>query len=226
MHSCRSDIGLRLEPVYFFLLHPGTNIVLLDFLLARPMLPAKAPYSFEWNHNRFSFHLLKNGTLRSIRLLVCSPIQSWLVHCSTDVSSWDSMLARPMLQAKTPCLLSQCFRQRLLAWFGSHRVPRSGGPSLRHHRNPCTKRIHCLVLLAYLSSPIHGIALWPAAIITTIAPRLILLSNDVQRKFARVRRKLFESWKLCIRRKLFESWKLCIRRKLFKSWKLCLWTPH
>ena len=41
MHSCNSDIGLRLEPVYFSLLRPGTNI-LLDFLLARPMLPAEA----------------------------------------------------------------------------------------------------------------------------------------------------------------------------------------
>jgi hypothetical protein len=32
MHSCKSDIGLQLEPVYFFLLRPGTNI-LLDFYL-------------------------------------------------------------------------------------------------------------------------------------------------------------------------------------------------
>ncbi len=152
MHSCKFKIGLQLEPVYFFLLHPGTNILMNFYLLgqcSRPRLlillsgtvtgslchrykPAyfflfwpRISYSFEWNRNRFSFHLLKNGTVCSICLLVCSPIWSWLVHCSTDESSWASLLARPMLQAETPCLLGQCFQPRLLAWFGSRRVPRS-----------------------------------------------------------------------------------------------------
>ncbi len=85
----------RYKPSYFFLFWPRIS------------------YSFEWNRNRFSFHLLKNGMVRSISLLVCSPIRSWLVHCSTNAPGWDSLLAQPI------------FPPRLLTWFGSCRVPRS-----------------------------------------------------------------------------------------------------
>jgi hypothetical protein len=47
-------------------------------------------------------------------------------------------------------------------------------------------------LLVYLSSPIHGIASWPAAIITTIAP-----SAPVWSCYPMMFRKLFKSWIIC-----------------------------
>jgi hypothetical protein len=122
MHSCKSDIGLQLEPVYY---HSSTA----------SWYQHTAGFSLD-NSKRFKTEkiqtlalvgsrLSKNGTVRSIRLLVHSPISSWLVHCSTNESGQDSLLALPMLLAETPCLLSQCFWPRLLAWFGSRRVPRS-----------------------------------------------------------------------------------------------------
>ncbi len=95
MHSCNPDIGFQLEPVYYH-----------------------STASWYQHTAGFSLDSSKRSETEKIRTLT-------LVHCSTDESGWDSLLARPMLPAKTPCLLSQCFRPRLLARFGSRRVPRS-----------------------------------------------------------------------------------------------------
>ncbi len=121
MHSCKSDIGLQLEPVYYHSTaswYQHTDGFSLDSLKRSE---TEKIQTLTLVGSRSS----KNGMVRSVRLLICSPIQSWLVHCSTDESGWDSLLAWPMLLAKTPCLLGQCFRPRLLAWFGSCKVPRS-----------------------------------------------------------------------------------------------------
>ncbi len=95
MHSCKSDISLRLELVYY--------------------------------HSTASWYQHTSGILlNSSKRFETEKIQTLtLVHCSTNESGWDSLLAWPMLPAETPCLLGQCFRLRLLAWFGSCRVPRS-----------------------------------------------------------------------------------------------------
>ncbi len=118
MHSCKSNIGLQLEPVYY---HSTVS-----------WYQHTAGFSLDSSKRSKTEKIQtltlvgscssKNGTVRSVHLLVC---WSWLVHCSTNESGQDSLLARPMLLAKTPCLLGQCFRPRLLAWFGSCRVPRS-----------------------------------------------------------------------------------------------------
>ncbi len=87
------------KPAYFFLFSPRIS------------------YSFECNRNRFSFHLLKNDTVRSIRLLVCSPIRSWLVHCSTDESGWDSLLAWPIFRPRLlACSANASGQDSLLCW--------------------------------------------------------------------------------------------------------------
>jgi hypothetical protein len=121
MHSCKSDIGLQLEPGYYHSTaswYQHTAGFSLDSL-------KRSETEMIRTLTLVGSRLSKNGTVRSVRLLVRSPIQSWFVHCSIDESGWDSLLAWPMLPAETPCLLGQCFRPRLLAWFGSRRVPRS-----------------------------------------------------------------------------------------------------
>jgi hypothetical protein len=89
-----------------------------------------------------------------------------LLACSANAPGQDSLLAQPMLLAKTPCLLSQSSGQDSLL----------AQPMLLA-KTPCllsqSSGQDSLLDLAYSSSLIHGIAPWPAAIITTIAPHLI-----------------------------------------------------
>ncbi len=106
--------------------------------------------------------------------------------CSSVVpSGLDLFIAQLMNLVETTCLLDQCSRPRLLACFGSRRVPRSAALLPWHAQRKKinvgrrgTNKLHLVTLvpcalLAYLSSPIHSVAPWPAAIITTIAPRSI-----------------------------------------------------
>ncbi len=124
------------KPAYFFLFWPRIS------------------YSFQWNRNRFSFHLLKNGTVRSVCLsvvpsggLTCSLLNRWiwlrLPACSANASGQDSLLAQPI------------FRPRLLAC--SANLP---------------AKTPCLIWLTWVAQSMV-LLLFPAAIIMTIAPRLI-----------------------------------------------------
>ncbi len=136
MHSCKFDIGLQLEPVYY---HSTASWYqhTAGFSLDSSKRSETEKIRTLTLVGSCSF---KNGMVRSVRLLVRSPIRSCLVHCSTNESGQDSLLARPMLPAKTPCLLGQCFRPRLLAWFESCRVPSSAAllPGTAVTLVPCT----------------------------------------------------------------------------------------
>ncbi len=121
MHSCKSNIGLQLEAVYYHSTASWYQHTAGFSLDSSKRSETENIRTLTLVESRSS----KNGTVHSVRLLIRGPIRSWLVHCSTDESGQDSLLAQPMLLAETPCLLVQCFRPRLLAWFGSRRVPRS-----------------------------------------------------------------------------------------------------
>ncbi len=121
MHSCKSDIGLQLEPVYYHSTASWYQHTAGFSLDSSKRSETEKIQTLTLIGSRSS----KNGTVCSICLLICSPIWSWLVRCSTNESGWDSLLAQPMLPSETPCLLGQCFRPRLFAWFGSRRVSRS-----------------------------------------------------------------------------------------------------
>ncbi len=130
--------------------------------------------------------ILLSGTVTG-SLFICSKMVWYAASvCSSVVpSGLDLFIAQLMNLVETPCLLGQCSRPRLLACFGSRRVPKSVALLPGHaqckkinvgRRGTNELRLVTLVpcaLLAYLSSPIHIIAPWPAAIITTIAPRSI-----------------------------------------------------
>jgi hypothetical protein len=113
-----------------------------------------------------------------------------LLACSANAPGRDSLLAQPMLLAKTPCLLSQSSGQdsllaaqpMLLAKTPCLLSQSSSQDSLLAQpmllaKTPCllsqSSGQDSLLDLAYLSSPIHGITPWPAAIITTITSRSI-----------------------------------------------------
>jgi hypothetical protein len=120
------------------------------------MLPAEAPYSFEWNCNRFSFHLSVTGINQLISfyfdqespILLSGTITGYLFICSKKVryaasvcssvvpSGLDLFIAQLMNLVETPCFLGQCSRPRLLACFGSRRVPRSAAllPGCTQHK--------------------------------------------------------------------------------------------
>ena len=74
MHSCNSDIGLRLEPVFFSLLRPGTNILLDFFLLlgqcSQPrlliLLSGTVTGSLFFECHRYTFRLDESTTTTTL----------------------------------------------------------------------------------------------------------------------------------------------------------------
>ncbi len=92
-----------------------------------------------------------SGTVTGSLFIFSKMVRYAASVCSSVVpSGLDLFIAQLMNLVETPCLLGQCSRLRLLACFGSRRVPRSAALL------PGTAAI--LALLAYLSSQIHGIA--------------------------------------------------------------------
>jgi hypothetical protein len=111
--------------------------------------------------------ILLSGTVTG-SLFICSKMVRYTASICLSIvpSGLDLFIAQPMNLVETPCLLSQCFWPRLFAC--SANLPA---------KTPCllsqSSGQDSLLDLAYLSSPIHGIAPWPATIIMTIAPHSI-----------------------------------------------------
>jgi hypothetical protein len=99
MHSCKSNIGLRLEPVYY---HSTAS-----------WYQQTAGFSLD-SSKRFETEKIRTLTLDGSRL--SKMVRYAAPVCSSVVpSGLDLFIAQPMNPVKTPCLLGQCFRPRLLA---------------------------------------------------------------------------------------------------------------